>query len=121
MEDSPNQKLKLYVDAQRHGHAEFLTALHIQLPGINHHDLLTLPFRQNPKAWVSSHTYPCKANEMLRVCLDPKDLNKAIIYKHNKALTLEEHAHKLEGSSIYSKLGAKMDCGVYTSHTKALY
>ena len=32
-----------------------------------------------PTPWVSSLTYPKKANGKLRICLDPKDLNKAII------------------------------------------
>ena len=32
-----------------------------------------------PTPWVSSLTYPKKANGKLRKCLDPKDLNKAII------------------------------------------
>ena len=32
-----------------------------------------------PTPWVSSATFPKKANGDTRVCLDPKDLNKAII------------------------------------------
>ena len=32
-----------------------------------------------PIPWVSSLTYPKKANSKLRICLDPKDLNKVII------------------------------------------
>ena len=32
-----------------------------------------------PTPWVSSLTYPKKPNGKLRICLDPKDLNKAII------------------------------------------
>ena len=33
----------------------------------------------------SSLTYPYKAYGTLRVCVDPKDSNKAIIHKHHKA------------------------------------
>ena len=33
-----------------------------------------------PTPWVSSLMYPKKANGKLRICLDPKDLNKAIIH-----------------------------------------
>ena len=40
--------------------------------------------------WVSSLTYLKKPNGKLRICLDPKDLNKAIIQENHKALTLEE-------------------------------
>ena len=32
-----------------------------------------------PTPWVSSLTYPKKANGKLRICLDPKDINKVII------------------------------------------
>ena len=41
-----------------------------------------------PTPWVSSLTYPKKANGKLRICLDPKDLNKAIIHENHKAPTL---------------------------------
>ena len=32
-----------------------------------------------PTEWVSSITYPTKPDGSLRICLDPRDLNKAII------------------------------------------
>ena len=35
--------------------------------------------QSEPTPWVSSLTYPKKANGKLRICLDQKDLNKAII------------------------------------------
>ena len=38
-----------------------------------------------PSPWISSLTYLHKATRALRVCLDPKDLNKTIICKHYKA------------------------------------
>ena len=52
-----------------------------------------------PTPWVSSLMYPKKANGKLRICLDPKDLNKAIIHENHKAPTLEEIAHILMGAS----------------------
>ena len=36
--------------------------------------------------WVSSLTYPCKPNGTLCICLDPHDLNSAIIWKTKKPL-----------------------------------
>ena len=48
-----------------------------------------------PTPWVSSLMYPKKANSKLRICLDPKDLNKAIIHENHKAPTLEETAQGL--------------------------
>ena len=37
-----------------------------------------------PTPWVSSLTYPKKANSKLRICLDPKDLNKAITHENSQ-------------------------------------
>ena len=59
-----------------------------------------------PTEWVNSITYPVKPNGDLRICLDPKDLNKAIIREHYKAPTLEEITHKLTGAKKFSKLDA---------------
>ena len=57
-----------------------------------------------PTPWVSSLTYPKNANGKLRICLDPKDLNKAIIRENHKAPTLEEIAHVLMGATRFSKV-----------------
>ena len=57
-----------------------------------------------PTPWVSSLMYPKKANSKLRICLDPKDLNKAIIHESHKAPTLEEIAHVLMGATKFSKV-----------------
>ena len=54
-----------------------------------------------PTEWVSSLTYPdCS----LHICLDLKDLNKAIIWEHYKAPTLDEITPKLSGAKVFSKL-----------------
>ena len=60
-----------------------------------------------PTEWVSSLTYPRKSDGSIRPCLDPRDLNKAIIREHYKAPTLEEISHKLSGATVFSKLDAK--------------
>ena len=60
-----------------------------------------------PTEWVSSITYPRKPHSTIHICLDPKDLNRAIIREHYKAPTLEEISHKLLGATIFSKLDAK--------------
>ena len=57
-----------------------------------------------PTEWVNFITYPVKPNGDLRICLDPKDLNKAIIREHYKAPTLEEITHKLCGATKFSKV-----------------
>ena len=60
-----------------------------------------------PTEWVSSITYPTKQDGLLRICLDPRNLNKAIIREHYKAPTLEEISHWLSGATVFSKLDAK--------------
>ena len=59
-----------------------------------------------PTPWVSSLTYPKKANSKLRICLDPKDLNKAIICENHKAPTLEEIAHVSQEPPSFQRLTA---------------
>ena len=56
-----------------------------------------------PTPWVSSATFPKKANGDTRVCLDPKDLNKAIIRENHKPMTVEEIAYQLAGAVVYTK------------------
>ena len=41
-----------------------------------------------PTDWVSSITYVQKANGKLWLCLDPRDLNKAICHDHHKMPTM---------------------------------
>ena len=57
-----------------------------------------------PTPQVSSLTYPKKANGKLRICLDPKDLNKAIICENHKAPTPKEIAHVLTVATKFSKV-----------------
>ena len=60
-----------------------------------------------PTEWVSSITYPTKLDSLLRTCLDPCDLNKAIIREHYKAPMLEGISHWLSGATVFSKLDTK--------------
>ena len=59
-----------------------------------------------PTPWVSSVTFPMKPNREVRACLDPSNLNKAIIREHHKPMTVEEIAHELAGPTIYTKADA---------------
>lgn len=60
-----------------------------------------------PTDWVSSLTISRKSNGKLRVCLDPRDLNKACKRTFHKTPTLEETTHKLHGARVFSKLDAR--------------
>ena len=59
-----------------------------------------------PTDWVSSVAYSQKSNGRWRVCLNPKDLNKAVKRSHHHTPTLEEIIYKFKGSSVFSKLDA---------------
>ena len=59
-----------------------------------------------PTPWVSSVTFLRKPNGEVRVCLDPSNLNKAIIREHHKPMTVEEIAHKLARATVNTKANA---------------
>ena len=59
---------------------------------------------EEPTDWVSSLAYSWKANGKLRVCLDPRDVNKAIKRDHYKTPTVEEITHQLAGSKKFTKV-----------------
>ena len=56
-----------------------------------------------PTDWVYSLA-SWKANGKLRVCLDPRDVNKAIKGDHYKSPTVEETTHQLAGSKKFTKV-----------------
>ena len=59
-----------------------------------------------PTPWVSSVTFPRKPSGEVRVCLDPSNLNKAIIREHHKPMMVEEIAHELARATVYTKADA---------------
>ena len=60
-----------------------------------------------PTTWVSSLTYPHKPDGSLHICLDPKDLNKAIVQEHYKAHTLDEITHHFKWSYMLQQVWCK--------------
>ena len=54
-----------------------------------------------PTEWVSSITYPTKPDGSLRICLDPHNLNIAVIREQYKTPTLEEISHQLAGTTVF--------------------
>ena len=62
-----------------------------------------------PTARVNSLVYRCTPNGQLGICLDPKDLNRAVRREHHVIHTLEETLPKLTGAKYFSIVDAK--CG----------
>ncbi len=60
-----------------------------------------------PTEWVSSLTYVTKKDGTIRVCLDPKHLNQALIRPQHRTRTIEELNHHFAGARYFSKLDAK--------------
>ena len=74
-----------------------------------------------PTPWVSSVMFLRKPNGDVRVCLDPSNLNKAIIREHHKPMTVEEIAHKLAGATVYTKADAlKAFLQIHLTHEASL-
>ena len=62
---------------------------------------------EEPTKWVNSLTYVSKRDGSIRVCLDPRQLNKALIRPYHQTTTVEELNHKFSGAKVFSKLDAK--------------
>ena len=60
-----------------------------------------------PTEWVNSIVIVEKPNGNLRICLDPKDLNRAVKREHFQLPTAAEITSKLTGAKVFSKLDAK--------------
>jgi hypothetical protein len=62
---------------------------------------------EEPTDWVSSLTYVTKRDGSIRVCLDPRHLNKALIRPQHHIPTVEELNHRFANAKLFSKLDAK--------------
>jgi len=60
-----------------------------------------------PTEWVNSIVIVEKPDGNLRICLDPKDLNRAVQREHFQLPTAAEITSKLTGAKVFSKLDAK--------------
>ena len=59
-----------------------------------------------PTPWVNSLVIVEKPNGSLRLCLDPRDLNKVIKREHYQLPTFEEISTRLSGARYFTKLDA---------------
>ena len=60
-----------------------------------------------PTEWISSQVALRKPNGTIRLCIDPKDLNRAIIRNHYPIPTLEDVLPQLSRAKCFSLLDAK--------------
>ena len=58
---------------------------------------------EQPTPWVSQLVITTKKNGDIRVCLDPKELNKALLREHYMLPVLEDLLHELGQSCVFSK------------------
>ena len=60
-----------------------------------------------PTDWVNSLVCVTKSNGTLRLCLDAKDLNKAIKRRHHCTPTIDEVLPRLSGAQYFSIVDAR--------------
>ena len=61
-----------------------------------------------PTAWVNSMVCVRKKSGRVRICIDPTDLNKAILREHYPMNSIDDIATRLHGSRYFSTLDANM-------------
>ena len=59
-----------------------------------------------PTDWVNSIVIVEKSNGDIRLCLDPKDLNRAVKREFSQMPTAEEIMSRMSGATVFSKLDA---------------
>jgi hypothetical protein len=65
---------------------------------------------KGPTLWVSPPVAVPKPNGDIRVCVDMRQANSAIIRERHPILTIEETLQKLQGATIFSKLDLRSGC-----------
>ena len=60
-----------------------------------------------PTAWVSSMVVAKKKKNKLRICLDPRELNKAVKRSHYPMPTIEEVATNPSRAKVFTVLDAR--------------
>ncbi len=57
-----------------------------------------------PTEWVRNAMYVSKPGGDIRICMDPKDLNKAIMIEHYPLKTIEDVAAELDSATVFTVL-----------------
>ena len=100
------------VHPPRHLHAIALRdEIKTELEDMIQNGIITKIQEGDPTVWVNSLVFRLKDNGKLRLCLDPKDLNHAILREHHVVSTIEEITPKLRGAKVFSIVDVK--CGYW--------
>ena len=59
---------------------------------------------KKPTSWVNSIVVVTKPNGSIRICLDPRDLNKAVKRQHFPLLAVEEVVSRMLNAKVFSKI-----------------
>ena len=59
---------------------------------------------KKPTSWVHSMVVVTKPNGSIRICIDPRDFNKAVKRQHFPLLTVEEVVSRIPNAKVFSKI-----------------
>jgi len=77
------------------------------------------PVRE-PSAWITALLVVAKANGDIRICIDPKPLNKALLRDHYPMPTIDECYHNLQMRRSFPRWMPGMHFGTWPSTKKAV-
>ena len=84
---------------------ELKEGLKTKLDEMEHKGIITKV--SEPTPWVNSLVVETKQNGDLRVCLDPSDLNKAVLREYHPIPVVDDIVPELNGSDLFTKLDLK--------------
>ncbi|XP_029653414.1 uncharacterized protein K02A2.6-like [Octopus sinensis] len=99
-----DHNIKPIVHPPRRVPLEIKEKLKTELDKMEKKEIITKVTR--PTDWVNSIVIKEKPNGTLRICLDPRNFNKALKREYHPIPTLEEITPSLAGSKLFSKLDA---------------
>jgi hypothetical protein len=67
--------------------------------------------QDQPTPWVNSMVTPIKSNGKVRICIDPRALNKTILREHFPLKTIDEVITKITDANVFTKLDATSGFG----------
>ena len=100
-----SRRIPIAIRPQLKGELERLTAMGVIAPV------------DEPTPWVNQVEVVKKRSGVLRVCIDPHELNKTLQREHYTLPILEDVLHDLQGATVFSK--AKLSSGYW--HVKLDY